>query len=356
MGRILDKNLELMKPAIAAMEDNQKKRNASKSERREAWKSTFQNYELAASWAAHRKEVFNLTVLPDLIASELFEIISLEKGQRIEIDTTYNAEYQVKEINQMGGMVHNSWVMPNTVNMRDVYEIETEEVAYPVESIIQGNIDKSDEVNRDVRFAYENKIDLDVWTLFTSIFDTFTTNATYRLHSRVDSGNLPTTNIVDASAEGGLTVGAMKQLLAHCELAGITPRLIYLSPQDKPDIWDWTTVVAGYTGTTPTPQDVLSLEKHAELWKSGKITNMFGYPVIFKTLNFLAPGKVYVASDKPSGKLYFKPDYERVIFYTQNECRKLMKLPRHEAVGIEGVIKPLIEAPQYLNSVRLDIA
>lgn len=358
MSRVLQNNFKYMEPALAAVEKRKKDSTITREQRVAALKSTYQNENLAREWAAHRTESYSLTILPDLIASELFEMIPIGKGDRIQINTTYNAEYEVKEINQMSGAPRNSWASKDGIEMRDVYQIATDEVTYPIEDIIQGNIDKSDEVNRDVEFSYKNKIDQDVWTLFTSVFaDAFTSNTVYRRHSRVLAANVPTTNIVDASSEGAFTVSAAKQLLEHCELADVVPRIMYISPQDKADIWDWTSVVAGYTaGDMVKAKDVISLDKHSELWQSGKINSIFGYPLIFKTLNFLASGTIYVGTNKPSGKLYFKPDYERTIFYTQNECRKLLKLPRHEAIAMEGVIKPLIEAPLYLNSVKLLIA
>jgi hypothetical protein len=358
MSHILPINEKRMAPAIAAREEARKK---WKDEDRSAkFKETYQNPDKAAEFAAHRIESFNLTINPELIAAELFEYVPLPDDGRIQINTSYKQEYQVKEINQMGQMPQASWVLKDSVAMRDVYMIQTELVTYPIQDVIQGNINKSDEVNRDLNFAYMNKIDLDVWTLFTSIFTPeFTPNTVYRLHSRVKSANIPTTNIVDASSEGGLTVKAVKMLLDHCEKAGVKPRMLYMSVQDKSDMRDWTPVISSYAAATAPkydPTQVLPAEKYLELWNSGQVTSMFGYPITIRTLNWLDAGKVYVATDKPSGRLYYKPGFEKTLFVSERECNLWMKQPLHEGVQAQGAIKPLIESPQYLNSVRLDIA
>lgn len=359
MKYVLPENQRLMAPAIAAREEARKQ---WKNEDRAAkWKETYGNPEKAAEFAAHRIESFNLTINPELIASELFEFVPLGEGDRIQINTTYDDTYEVKEINQMGQMPHTDWVNKDTVAMRDVYMIQTELVTYPLMDIVQGNINKSDEVNRNLNFSYMNKIDLDVWTLFTSIFTAaFTTNTVYRLNSRVVAANIPTTNIVDASSEGALTVKALKMLLAHCEKAGVEPRVLYMSVQDKSDMWDWTPAISSYaaytTGAPYDPTQIVPNDKYAEIWNSGKITSIFGYPITIRTLNWLDTGKVYVATNKPSGKLYYKPAFEKTMLVTERECDLILHRPMHEGVKAQGVIKPLIESPQYLNSVRLDIA
>jgi hypothetical protein len=348
--------MRYIEPALASREALKKQFPLTNKERSEAWKATYGSRELSADFAAHRVEKFNLTILPDLIANEIFELVPMEEGQRIEIDKTYSAEYEVSEITAHGNRPQKSWVLKDTVAMYDPYRIKTDKIHYPINSVIQGNISKSDEVNGDLEFSLRSEVDSDAWTLFTGIFDTFTENAVYRLHSRVNSSNIPTTNIVDASSEGALTLGAMKLALAHCAMAGIIPRIFYVSPQDIADTWDWTPVVAGYSGGDKVKAvDVLSQEKFGQLMQSGKINDLFGYPVIFRTVNTLASGKVYMSSNKPAGKLYYWPSRDKVRYWSEDECAKIDGMPEYEAVQMENQIKPLIPEPLYLNSVRIDL-
>ena len=350
-------NRALIEPAIASYEDFKKKNPVTRAERIAMLKSTYGNRELAKEFAAHRVEKFKLTILPDLIISETAQMIPLEDDGRIEVDTTYSASYTIKTINEYGDMPKDEWVLKDSVTMYDVYPIKTDKVHYPIRSVVQGNINKSDEVNADLEFSYRNRLDSEWMTLWQGIFTAaFTDNTVYRLHPRVSASSIPTTNIVDASAEGALTVGAIKMLFAHCLKADVIPRVMYCNPTDMTAIWDWTPVVAGYSGGDKVAAaDVLSLEKHAELMRSGKIDNLFGYPVVFKPMNTLSSGSIYVATNKPAGYFYYKPGMEKVRYWSEDECAKIDNKPYFEAVQMEGVIKPLIPAPLYLNSVRLDI-
>lgn len=346
-------NEELIGSALDKVIAN--KKDLSRSERRELFLSTYGNREKAAAYAAARKEVINISVLVDLIASEVFELVPKEKNETILIQTKKNQEFQVKTINQRGGYVRDEWAIPDAPNNYQFYEIHTSEIAYPVECIQQGDIDASNDVNRDLDFSYKNNIDVDVLTLWFSIFGKFPSGV-YDAHSRIASGNLPTTNVVDASSESGLTLAAVKMLLKHMLKAGREIRTAYISPQDKPDMWDWTTVVAGYNDSGIEPKDVISLKKHQEIYESGQINDIFGYRIRWKVVNFLNTGKLYFTTQYPSGTLYYKPDYETIVHYTQDEAEKILKLAHSEAVKMKGVIKPIILAPYYLNSVRLDIA
>ncbi len=331
------------------------KKDLNRSERSDLLRSTYGNRDKAAAYAATRKEVINIAVLVDLIASEVFELVALAKNETILIQTKTNQEFQVKTINQRGGYVRDEWAIPDAPNHYQLYEVSTSEVAFPIECIQQGDIQASNDVNRDLDFSYKNNIDVDVLTLWFSIFGAFPSGV-YDAHSRIVAANIPTTNIVDASAQGALNIVAIKALLTHMLLAGRTIRTAYISPQDMPDIWDWTTVVAGYNDSGVEPKDVISLQKHQEIWESGRINSIFGYPIRWKLVNFLDTGSIYFTTQYPSGTLYYKPDYETIVHYTQDEAEKILKLAHSEAVKMKGVIKPLIPAPYYLNSVRLDIA
>lgn len=304
-----------------------------------------------ADYAAIRKELFNISVLPDLAASEIFELKSLPDDGRVMLKTTRNTEYGVRTIDHHAQAPRSIWLFRDSLEMHDVYKISTDTVEYPRRSLIDGDLNAINEVNRDVDFAYSNEIDLDVMTLWYSIFDTFPAGS-YALHSRVNSSNLPTTNVINASGEGAITVSVMKQLLEHVSMLGLEVRTIYLSPQDLADIWDWTPVAVA-TGSVA---DVIPQGEHQGIFSSGKILSMFGYNINWKTLNTLATGTMYVTTNKPAGSLYFKPGFEREKFVSQEIMEHVYAKPDYEALGMEGAIKPLVADPERLNSVKVIFA
>ena len=304
-----------------------------------------------AEYASYRKEYFNLSVLPELAASEIFELKSLPADGRIMLNTTYNAEYSVRVIDHHANAPRDEWILRDSVNTFDVYKVETDTIEYPRRSIVQGDLNAINDVNRDVGFAYKNRIDLDVMTLWLSIFETFP-SGTYVKHSRVNSGNLPTTNVINSSGEGAITVEVMKDLLAHVQLLGRRVRTIYCSPQDLPDIWDWTPVAVA-TGQVA---NVIPNPQHEGIFQTGTILQMFGYNINWKTLNTLATGTMYVTTDQPSGSLYYKPDFEEENFVPRDIMKHVYQKNDYEGLGMSGVIKPLVAAPERMNSVKVIFA
>lgn len=301
-----------------------------------------------AEYAAIRRENFNISVLPELVAGEIFEMKSLNADDRIMIGSTSNAEYSVRTIDHHANAPRDEWILRDSISTYDVYKVETDTVFYPRRSLVQGNLDAINQVNRDVDFAYRNEIDLDVWTLWLSIFDTFPAG-TYLRHSRVNSGNLPTTNVINSSGEGAITVAVMKSLLEHVQLLGRRVRTIYVSPQDLPDIWDWTpvAVASGSVG------NVIPQSTHEGIFQSGVILQMFGYNINWKTVNTLATGTMYVTTDEPSGSLYYKPDFEEEIFVDKMIAKHVYGRNDFEGLGMAGAIKPLVAAPERMNSVKV---
>lgn len=346
---LLPVNASLIEPRLQALANARSK--VSRDDRRKTLMDTYGNEEKARAYAALRKEILSISVLPDLVASEIFELRPLAKDERILLQTTKRGEYNVRTVDHHGGVPKDEWVFPDSQATYDVYKVSTDEVFYPVDSLIQGNLDASERVNEDLRFDYESKIDLDVWTLWLSTFGNFPAG-TYDLHSRIATGNVPTTNIITVTSEGGITLSVMKSLLSHMLLINRRIRTIYVSPQDMPDIWDWTPVAVA-SGSVA---DVINQPLHQQIQTSGVVNQLFGYNVQWKPLNTLAANAMYVTTDQPSGLLYYKPDFEVSDMYTQKECRAIFKRPNFEAVYMEGAIKPLVPAPYRLNSVKVIFA
>lgn len=348
---VLPANLGLMSPAVAKV--NEKRKDINDLERSAFMRSIAKDPKKMKEFAAARRELVNISVLVDLIASELFQLIPLNADDHIVIQTRKNQEYQVTQVAQPGGMAQKDWQLGESPNIYDVYDIKSDTIIYPVRSIQDGSTMASDEVNRDLQFSYANKIDVDVWTAFTSIFGTFPTGV-YDAHSRIASGNLPTTNVINDSSEGAITLQVMKDLLAHLVKAGRRVRTIYISPQDLPDVWDWVSIVSGLSDTGITdPKDTVPEAVREAIFETGVINQLFGYRFKWRTLNFLSSGTMYVTTDQPAGYLYYKPDLEDIMYWSEEECEKHFKRDYSEAVRMKGVIKPLIPSYLYMNAVKV---
>jgi len=344
---LLPANAALIDQSMGALQEARAGR--TREERRDALKAAAASEKAAREYASLRKEVVNISMLPTLIASEIFELIPLGADENVLIYTQNDAEYSVRVVDHHGMAPKDMWVFPDTQNTYYPYEIETDTIFYPTSTISQGNLDANERVNKDLEFSYENKIDLDAWNLWMSIFDTFPAG-TYSLHSRIDSGNMPTTNVIDKTSEGSITTEVIKAILRYATLIGRRVRTIYVSPQDLPDIWDWAPV----TLSSGSEKSVINESLHTQVQTSGDVNQMFGYNLNWRTLNTLETGTLYVTFDAPAGRLYFKPDFEEVELYTARECRAMFKKKNHEAVYMGGVILPLITAPERLNSLKVE--
>lgn len=345
---LLPQNAALIGSQIKALEAGRSVK--TDDDRREFIKKCYMEGK-EADYATIRKEQFNISVLPNLFGSEIFELKPLPDDGRIMLKSTRNSEYAVRTIDHHANAPRSIWIFRDSIEMHDVYKISTDTVEYPRRSLIDGDLNAINEVNRDVDFAYSNDIDLDVKTLWLASFDTFGAGV-YSRHSRVNSGNLPSTNVINSSGDGAITVSVMKQLLEHVSLLGLEVRTIYLSPQDLADIWDWTPVAIASGNVA----DVIPTGEHAGIFTSGKILSMFGYNINWKTDNTLATGTMYVTTNKPSGSLYYKPGFERVKFVDSTIMEHVYSKPDYEALGMEGAIKPLIADPEKLNSVKVIFA
>lgn len=344
-------NMDIMSASVASY--NQLREGITASGRRQTMEEAISTPKGAAEFAKARKELVNISIAVDLIASELFELRPLGKDEHIVLQTTKKAEYQVTQVAQPGGMPKKNWENPDDVNAYYVYNIKSDTIIYPTLSIQQGNLALSDGVNTDLQFSYDNKIDVDAWAAFTAIFGAFPSGV-YDLHSRINSSNLPTTNVISDAAEGSITLQVMKDVLDWMNLAGRTPRAIYCSPQDMKDQWDWVTVTSGLTGVGITdPKDTVPSYVKDQIYRSGKINNILGYDVFWRPLNFLASGTFYVSTNQPSGYLYFKPDLEDITYWNEEDTEKHFKEDYSEAVRMKGAIKPLIPSYLYMNSCKV---
>ena len=357
---MLPGNLKLYEAEVASLDDRIKKafggKEPSIAERRKLLLEAQVSEATKRDYASARVDRVRLNILDQCELLEAFEYIPLAKDQQPVLYTEQDQSYSVKVIAQMGGIAQDQWANADAVNNYQPYIYNTDLIFYPLMSPVSGDLNVSDRQNARLAHEMKVKIDTDLWTLWDAIFGIFPTG-TYVLDSRVSSaGVIPTSNLLDESSEGAITLAVMKNVLKLLLRLGRTIRTIYVSPLDLPDTWDWVSVVSGYTGSgfIEDPKQTVDPTTRREIITNGPVNNLFGYRINWKPLNTLATGKFYVATDQPAGKFYHKPDYDRVDFFSRKECRTMGK-DNMEGLDMSQTAFMLIPAPYRMNSIRVDL-
>jgi len=350
---IAREKLDLMLPANRArIEAEDKALDAARkpdSEREKMLMASASSPAAAIEFAAGRQTRINVDIDADILASQLFETETLKDDQWPEVYTEKNQKYEVKEISQLGGAPKDSFTNEDGVTAYKPYYVSSDLIDYPTASAVTGRLKVSDRVNKRASKNVASKINQDIWTLIKSIYGTFPTG-TFNTDSDVVS--FPTTNSIDASAQGGITINTMKSLFALSLRLGIKINKIYLSPTTLPEIWDWVPVYnaagspGGYNSEVPLATQQLIMQ-------NGVVNNLFGYNVTWIVDNTLEVNRMYCFSDQPVGKYSKKPSQDKTMHFNEIMMKVFDGSDHKEAVQITKCLHLLIPAPYRKNTIRV---
>jgi hypothetical protein len=210
-------------------------------------------------------------------------------------------------------------------------KFSTEEVEYPLMSIQTGDVNEIEKVRAELTYELALLLDQAAIALLWAAKLASGLRATLDLHSSIVAANIPDANYLDLSASdsGELTVTKMKLILAYfdsfasdVELDGapLAVNTMYMPSSLKRDIWDFVTMVAGYsTGSVVDPKATVPLGVGEGIFRSGKINEMFGNPVNIVTRNTIAAPYIYISTNKPCGFAWGKPSMDRVVINNSAE-------------------------------------
>lgn len=216
-----------------------------------------------------------------------------------------------------------------------IRQLVTPEVFYPLMSLQTGNVSQAEKVQQEIAYELRLKLDQLALAVLDAGVKASGLRSTLNLHPSVVTANIPTKNYYDLSAadSGTLTLAKLKDVLDYFERfssdveldgAPLEIKTIYMSSQQKRDIWDFVSLVAGYnlSGAVQDPKNTVTPDMRQGIFTSGKINSLFGYPVSIVTRNTLAKGTMYISSNKPAALLWTKPAFDKLVI---NDSPDLLK-------------------------------
>jgi hypothetical protein len=184
---------------------------------------------------------------------------------------------------------------------------ETAKVIYPIWDLVQGFVDKSEEVNEDLAYYVLNYLDDMAWTAINSAFGSFT-STTWILDPKIKDA--PTTNDIDLSSvcDGSVNKYLFAGIIDHFARLQKPIRAVYLPAALKTDMLGWVSV----SGSDINAADTIPAEVQAEIWKTAGLRQGGIVPPMIwsNVLDGTTTGSIYAyaVTNTPCGFFYQKPE------------------------------------------------
>ncbi len=308
--------------------------NMTEEDRKKVYSQFPQSNEVAQECCAARLIKIQNDVLAHTFALSFFELTVLEDGEWPQIINNHiDRNFKVTKLGQNGGAPKKQ-VVERMTNLQLLMErLTSEEYEFPLYNLQVGQTDQLDKAQ--ARITYEMVLKLDA--LARAILDASRLasglRATLNLHPSIVATNIPDKNYYDLSGvgtSGKWDVEKIKQVLDYTarfsadtsdDLGALEVKTIYVPSVSKRDWWDMCDLVSAYSGSggaAPTgvvadPKNTIPHEARLEIWRSDKLSQMFGYEFSIVTRNVIAAPYNYVAMNRPVGMYFHKPSQDKII-------------------------------------------
>ncbi len=279
--------------------------------------------------ADFRKFTFSSDIMPSPFALSMFQVVDLAEDENPMIETPRSRNLQrftVRTMSYDGTTLMNQWRTTKDALTLELETLATEKVSYQLIDIRQGNISAYNDVNTELKFDMDMKID----SLARAGADAAATasglRALLNLHPAIVAANLPDKNYLDLSGvdvSGVLSIGKLKTILDYVALLtsafpqeGLQLRSVFMSPQNLRDAWDFTSLVSGLDGVAPTaPKDTVPSSVRDQIFATGGFMNAWGFK-----MNWVpnAQGKMYFTFNKPIGWCFTKRSLDRILKWDES--------------------------------------
>lgn len=248
------------------------------------------------------------------------------------------------------------------------YRIGTDRIYQYLPSVLTGNPEPDEDINTQARYEIAQKVEDDLWILITAAIGAFANAWVY--DTRIQ--DMPTSNSLDLSAEGGITKGWVQGLLAAVDRipartgSGIVTgdsakiRNIIIPSNANQDLREWVSVVSTVAGVDASQDayDTISPALQAEMERTGaaSINTMWGEPLgIRKSKRLMGTSTTdwekyaWVFLNGPVGRLIRWPAESRINTYDDRLDDD------QEGIGIRETIAMDIPTPWCPNFLRVKI-
>jgi hypothetical protein len=359
-GSVLSQNAELVKSkqqeiaALPAMDETVKKEVAGL-----VFSGTeSQKNEIASA----RIDRIKLNVLEALIGMDFFEVTELAHDEIPQLVLQRDQRWVTSQIGMHGGAPYDQFQNLDTLSQFIPYILKSDVATYPIMSPIIGRfVEVAERVNNRVAHDWDRKMDDDLFTLMDANYETTfgAPETIYDLDPKIaNAGAYPAGNALNLSATPGVNLNMFKKIFQHYANMGDSGpkvRTIWIPSTELENLWSIGSVVSGFTGGTIQPGQQVSQAIENEIQTKGIIGNLFGHTFRLRITNTFANTYVRVSTDRPFGRLYMKPEFDRVKRYSEDDLEARNSIQNHEGIQISKVVVPIIPSPWKLNSLRVKI-
>lgn len=272
----------------------------------------------------------DLRIYAQTVVTSLFEVVPWTRGNIPAYSLEYHPELKVTRMAAHGEPPQVVSFMSETQYFPQPYIVSTQKVYQPKPSVLTGEVGPDDRINSDMADEIAQTIEDDIWTLMKASVGSWTANLTWQYDTRIQG--LPTSNALDFSSEGGLTVGLFRKIMAAVDVIPSRTRRneparirnIFVPHTSMQDIRTWVSVVSnvasGATGSSNDNQTIVSGELARTIEASGPsaIQSMWGSNVGIRPVNRLMGTSsanfdkyLWVFLDEPVGRLIVVPSEDR---------------------------------------------
>jgi hypothetical protein len=294
------------------------------------------NKQAAEEMATYRSFEITNDIMASPFALAAFQVIDLSPDELPLIERPRSRNFQRFTIRSQGidgGSRQQQWQTTKSVSQFELDSIASDRLNYPLMDIQQGDISVSENINVELKYDMEMKIDALSKTNIDAVSADNGLRALLSIHPSVNTANIPDANHFDLNVlfpgnPGVLTIQKMKFILNQIALLqgaggvldGININTIMLSPQNMRDSWDFIDLVSGVGSGTEgvAPEQTVTRETRQAIYQSGMFTSAWGYNWSWTPNSQLAKGKMYIFMNQPIGWMFTKQSMDRV--YTWNEA------------------------------------
>ena len=236
--------------------------------------------------------------------------------------------WNVRYIGQDGGARQDQWRDEKSVEPKIMRSISTDKIEYPLWDIQQGNVTRQSDINAQLRFDMEMKID----EIGLAEIDAAKTVSGLRdllgLHPRIIPANVPDTNYLDLTGvdtPNVLSLEKWKRILAHVSSFGpgidpersLTISSVIISPQNIRDQWDYVDLVSDFSAGPPVtrPENTVLTSAREEIFRTGVLNHAWGYTWTTVPNGMLNKGRMYVFMNQPIGWFFTKTEFDQLLIW-----------------------------------------
>jgi len=249
--------------------------------------------------------------------------------------------FAVRWIGQDGGARQDQWRTSRSAQNIEMRMLSTDKVEYTLFDLQQGFLNEVEQVNSQLRFDMEAKIDdLAMAAMDANIYPSGL-RSIMNIHPSIDQSNIPDTNYLDLTntttygAANVLTLARLKAILHHVAMWGfgfgpdgpMNLQTMIMSPLNARDSWDYVDLVSGWDSAAATwdgsragpggfsnPLNTVPTGTREQIFNTGALLNSaWGYTWQSQFNARLGVGRMYVLTNQPIGWFFTKTEFDRLI-------------------------------------------